>query len=111
MGTPQSVLIVLISLLVIEAVVPTYYWDSHVLWHCPVKAYLMPLIFSGHCPTSGFFVDCRCPGCGITHALSALMHGNFQAAIHFNFLIVPVVILILYLMIDCAIKLSARNKK
>ncbi|MFA7243792.1 MAG: DUF2752 domain-containing protein [Patescibacteria group bacterium] len=65
----------------------------------------MPLFFGSHCPSSGFFVGCRCPGCGMTHALSALMHGNLHAAIDYNILVVPLSLVVLYLIISSIIHL------
>lgn len=44
-----------------------------------------------HAPTVCLFrnlVGLRCPGCGMTHALSALLHGEFARAFLYNKLVV-----------------------
>ena len=40
-----------------------------------------------------------CPGCGATRALSAMLHGNVKASLHNNFLLFPLLALIVYLIV------------
>ena len=50
-----------------------------ILFHFPPEQYA----FYPQCPFHQLF-NLRCPGCGATRALFALVHGDFVAAIHFN---------------------------
>ena len=51
-------------------------------------------------PKDGFFMPCllqvltglSCPGCGITRALHALVHGDFLTAFRYNFVGLPVLL-------------------
>ena len=62
------------------------------LWRFPPEQYA----FYPRCPvyeTFGFL----CPGCGATHAASALLHGRVLEALHWNALfVVALTVLVLY---------------
>ena len=67
---------------------------------CVFKNAILPLIFRGNCPTTGLFANCECPACGMTRAMSRLMHGDFVGAWSFNKMVFVVfavmVVLIVY---------------
>lgn len=77
---------------------------------CIFKNVIFPFLFNGHCPESGLFKDCECPGCGMTRALSELIHGNFISAIEYNPLVILLVSVMLFLIIKDVIVLL-RNFK
>lgn len=60
---------------------------SAVLYRFPPEAYsFYPL-----CPIREY-LHLQCPGCGATRALAALAHGHFVEAIHWNALIIGLVL-------------------
>jgi hypothetical protein len=71
--------VILISL----AMVPTS-WIERSPVKCIFREYLLPLIFNNHCPTTGIFFGCTCPACGMTHAMSRLLHLDFIGAWGYN---------------------------
>ncbi len=94
---PKTIVFNLTSILVILAVVPTKY-----LVYSPVKCIfrnvILPLIFRGSCPLTGFFAGCQCPACGMTRAMSRLLHGDVIGAWYFNrgvFLVLVVMIILI----------------
>ena len=46
-------------------------------------AFLLALLDTPFCPTA-FFFGVPCPGCGLTRATLALLHGDWRAALHFH---------------------------
>lgn len=67
---------------------------------------LLPLVFVV-VPTSWFesrrsmclirnVFGVKCPGCGMTRAISCVVHGNFKKALHYNKLVVVVFPLLCY---------------
>ena len=51
---------------------------------CIFKHHILPFIFQGNCPTSGLFAGCNCLGCGMTHSVHHILHGNFNLAWNTN---------------------------
>ncbi|MFA6461275.1 MAG: DUF2752 domain-containing protein [Candidatus Woesearchaeota archaeon] len=45
---------------------------------------IIPLFFHNHCPITGFFSGCNCPACGLTRAMSHLLHGEVSLAWGYN---------------------------
>jgi hypothetical protein len=83
---------------IILEIIPTAFWNGTTNI-CIWRGFILPLIFSHHCPTTGIFAFCRCPGCGMTHAISAFVHGNFAAAYEYNRLVYIVVAVMLIILI------------
>lgn len=99
-GSPIARLIDFSGILIILRILPTSVL-SQLPTKCIFKTYILPIIFYGHCPGSGFFAYCNCPACGITRGMSRLLHGDLQGALNYN-KIVPVVFIaiILYIIVD-----------
>ncbi|HOO57432.1 MAG TPA: DUF2752 domain-containing protein [bacterium] len=58
----------------------------------PAAFALIPTTTIEHGPTLCLFkliFGIECPGCGMTRAVSAVMHGNIAAAIEYNPLVLP----------------------
>lgn len=102
-GTPQTRIFNLSSILIILAILPTKYLNYSPI-KCIFKHFLLPLVFGGNCPTSGLFAYCNCPACGLTRALSNLLHGNFAGAWTLNKLTYIVLPLMVFLIIFNLIK-------
>jgi len=87
-----------ISLIFIALVsIPTSWLDASPA-KCIFREYLLPLIFGNNCPTSGIFAGCTCPACGMTHALSRLLHLDVMGAGGYNrgvFLVFAVMLFLL----------------
>ncbi|MBS3099838.1 DUF2752 domain-containing protein [Candidatus Pacearchaeota archaeon] len=79
-------------------------------FHCIFKTYILPLFFNGNCPTTGFFANCDCPACGLTHAAQALVHGNFQQALAYNLLVLPLFIVFFSLIVINLLKIMKKFK-
>lgn len=71
------------SILLLLALVPTRIIESAPKL-CVFKNIIIPLFFQGHCPITGFFLDCSCPACGLTQAMSHLLHGEVSIAWGYN---------------------------
>jgi hypothetical protein len=96
-STPLARVINLSLIILILAVVPT-----GLLYHNPVKCVfktvILPVIFD-NCPTSGFFMDCNCPACGMTRGMSRLLHGDLIGAWNFNRMVFIVFLVMLIIII------------
>jgi hypothetical protein len=82
-NTPQARVFNLCAVLVGLAVVPT----KHLVYfpiRCVFKHVILPFVFGGNCPTTGLFAGCECPACGMTRAMSRLLHGDIVGAYNFN---------------------------
>jgi hypothetical protein len=93
-GSPQAIVINLTSILILLGSTPV----SAVKYSpvkCVFKHFILPLIFSGDCPTTGIFANCECPACGMTRAMSRLLKGRIKEALSFN----KGVIIVLFVMI------------
>jgi len=86
------------------AIIPTAFLGQKggiCIWH----NFILPLIFKDNCPENGIFSHCYCPACGLTHATSALLHGQITEAYNFNPLVFITTPLILFLLIYNLFKL------
>jgi len=104
-GSPQAVVYNFSVILFMLMVVPTAFFESLPI-KCVWKTYIIPLFFHGHCPTSGIFSDCRCPGCGLTRGISSILHGDFSAGQDHNRLSIFVLLYILALILLNLIKMK-----
>lgn len=96
-GSPQAILFNLSTILILLFIVPTKYLIYSPA-KCIFKNILLPLIFKGNCPTTGIFANCDGPACGLTRAMSSLLHGDFYAAWNFNkgvYLLFSIMIIVL----------------
>lgn len=96
-NTPEARFFNLDSILILLRIIPTSSLESSPI-KCVFKTYLLPLIFKGSCPTTGIFVGCNCPACGMTRGMSRLLRGDFLGAYEYNklvFLVFLVMILLL----------------
>jgi len=64
---------------------------------CIFKTIILPAAFHSHCPSSGLFMDCNCPACGLIRSTSRLLHGDIQGSINHNRMGIFVLLLMLYL--------------
>ncbi len=97
LSTPRAVVVDFSAIIIALAIIPTAFWDSSPNL-CIWRQVILPLIFRHRCPSSGIFANCHCPGCGLTHAMSRLLHADLVGAYQYNHLvyIVAIVILIIY---------------
>jgi len=98
LGSPKAVVVSFSVVFMALAVIPTAFLGqpgSLCIWH----RFVLPWIFHNYCPQSGLFANCLCPGCGITHAMSRLLHGDIIGAYNYNHLIyiVAAVVIIVYI--------------
>ena len=109
-STPKARVINLSSIFLLLAIIPTKY-----LIYSPVKCifknFLLPLLFHGHCPTSGLFANCNCPACGMTRGMSRLLHGDINGAWNFNKLVFIVFAIMMFILIKDTIALFIEHKK
>lgn len=85
-NTPQAIVINISSILVLLAAVPTKYL-VYSPFKCVFRNVILPLMFHGGCPISGIFAGCNCPACGMTRAMSRLLHGDIIGAWDFNHMV------------------------
>jgi len=97
-GTPQARVFNIFFIFFILGVVPTGSLEYSPI-NCIFKQFLLPLVFRGNCPTSGLFANCECPACGLMHAISRLLHGDFAGAWSFNKLVFIVFIVMTVILI------------
>jgi len=97
LGSPRAVVVDFSVVLFTLAIIPTAFLGQTggiCVWY----RFVLPWIFHGHCPENGIFAHCFCPGCGITHSMSRLMHGDFYGAYlcnHLILLVAPIVLILL----------------
>jgi hypothetical protein len=103
-NSPKAIIFNLALILLLLAIIPTFYLERSPVT-CIFKSTILPLVFHHNCPTEGFFADCNCPACGLTRAMSRLLHGDLQGALEYNLLIVPVSLTILFLLVTNLVKL------
>lgn len=104
LGSPRAVVVDFSIVFIVLAIIPTAFLGQPggiCLWH----RFVLPWIFHGYCPETGFFAHCFCPGCGITHAISRLLHGDLSGAYYYNHLVFLVAVIILIIFATNIIKL------
>lgn len=112
-GTPQAKVFNLSSILLILSVIPTKSLGILPI-RCVFKHFLLPLIFNGNCPTSGIFAGCNCPACGLTRAMSRLLHGDLIGAWNFNkivFIVFGIMIILIIINLIKSIKYYKKTGK
>ena len=112
-GTPQAIVFNLTSILLILRIIPTSSLEYSPI-KCVFKHFLLPLIFGGNCPTSGFFAGCEGPVCGLTRAMSRLLHGDLVGAWSFNkmvFIIFFVIVLVIIINLIKSLKYYKKTGK
>jgi len=82
-GTPEAIIFNLIVILLILAIIPTSSL-GYLPTKCIFKNIILPIVFNGECPETGIFAGCECPACGMTRAMSRLLHGDLNGAWNFN---------------------------
>jgi len=97
-GSPRAVVINFSVITLALVIIPTAFWAEKgdiCIWH----RFILPLMYSNHCPETGIFAHCYCPGCGLTHAFSRLFHGDLVGAYEYNQNIsfVAVIVFIIYI--------------
>jgi hypothetical protein len=107
---PRAIVLNLSLILYVLAVIPLNILSKGPSL-CIFKNFILPLVFHGICPAVGFFAGCNCPACGMTRALSSIMHGNFSAAWVYNKLSFVVFSIMVVLIIVNIIKLMKENRK
>lgn len=96
-STPQAIVINISLIFLILAFVPTTNLET-VGIPCIYKEVILPFIYKNNCPTQGLFANCECPACGMTRAMSSMLHGKFKEAISYNkgiLILLPLMIFIL----------------
>lgn len=102
-NTPKAIVINILIIFTILFFMPTS--ELHYLpIRCVFKYFLLPLIYKNNCPTSGLFAGCECPFCGLTRAMSRLLHGDLKGALDYNILVIPLYIAMITVLIINTVK-------
>ena len=109
-GTPGAIVFNLSMVLFFLIIVPTKYLVYSPV-KCVFKHFLLPLVFRGNCPTSGLFANCECPTCGLTRAMSRLLHGDFAGAYTYNKLVFVVFAVMVVVIIVNLVKMMKEEKR
>ena len=107
-NSPKAIVINLSSIFIILASIPTEFLNYSPV-KCVFKTIIFPLIFGGVCPEEGFFAYCNCPACGMTRAMSRLLHGDLVGAYGFNKLVFIVFIIMVIVLITNLYKINKKN--
>ena len=107
-GTPEAIVFNLAVIFLILAIISTGSL-GYLPVKCIFKDIILPAIFHGNCPQTGIFANCECPACGMTHAMSRLLHGDFDGAWSFNKGVFLVFGVMLYLLVYNCIKILKRR--
>jgi len=115
-GTPLTQTLNLVLILLALAILPTGYIAKYSPFHfrCIFKTVILPLIFRGNCPSSGLFAGCNCPACGMTRAMSRLLHGDLIGAWNFNplvFVVLGIMVWIIATNVATMLKINARERR
>lgn len=100
LSTPRARVVVFSLFLIFLALFPTQYLGEKG-GHCIFHSFLFPLILK-----QSYY----CLGCGLTHAVSRVMHGDFLGAYYYSKMIILVFPLILVILISDIIKLAQISK-
>lgn len=103
-NTPQAIVFSLFVVILLLAVLPAPVLELSP-FKCVFKSFLLPLVFSGHCPASGLFAGCKCPACGLTSGVSRLLHGDLAGALALNKLSVIVLFVMIALIVINIVKM------
>jgi hypothetical protein len=103
-NTPKVIVFNILIIFLTLILIPTNYLTKGPPI-CIFRTIILPLIFRGNCPTEGLFANCECPACGLTRALSSLLHGNLSAAVEYNKLIIPIFLIMCFILIFNVIKI------
>jgi hypothetical protein len=109
-GTPKAIVFNLTSILLILAAIPTNYL-AYSPTKCVFKTFILPILFNGHCPATGIFSGCQCPACGLTRAMSRLLHGDFVGALNYNKIVFLVLSVMIVVIIINVAKIIRENKE
>jgi hypothetical protein len=96
-NTPQAIVFNLSVIILLLAVLPTPVLEDSPS-KCVFRNIILPLVFSGHCPSSGFFAGCKCPACGLTTGVSRLLHGDLASALASNKMSIAVLLVMIFLL-------------
>ena len=97
-NTPQAIIFNISVVFLILIIIPTNYL-AYSPFKCVFKHIILPFIFRGNCPTGGIFANCECPACGLTRAMSELLHGDVSSALDYNVLVVPLFLMMLFVLV------------
>jgi len=108
-GTPLAIITNFIIILSFCFFIPINSLETFPI-KCVFKHHILPFIFQGNCPTSGLFAGCNCLGCGMTHSVHYILHGDFYLAWNTNKLSFVVMLGIIILISINLKKLHSNNK-
>ena len=110
-NNPGAIVINLSSILIALTIIPSKYIE-YSPFKCVFKNLLLPLIFGGVCPTTGFFTNCNCPACGMTRGMSRLLHGDWRGALNYNRMVIVVfVVMVILIMVNIITLIRRKDYK
>jgi len=109
-NTPQAIAINIAIIFLLLVILPTSALQNSPV-PCVFKNYILPFVFRGHCPSSGIFANCECPGCGMTRALSRFLHGDLMGALAYNKLVLVLFSVMIVLLVWNILKSIGYYKK
>jgi hypothetical protein len=109
-GSPRAVVYNLSAIIITLAIIPTAFLERFPT-KCIWKSYILPIFFHQHCPTSGFFSGCNCPGCGLTRGVSRILHGDIKNGLEFNKLSIIVLAVMLVIITINALKIKKPRQR
>lgn len=102
-GTPQAIVFNIFLIFLIFSLIPTTTIENtHSV--CIFKNIILPIIYENNCPTQGLFANCECPACGMTRAMSSILHLKFKQAYNYNKFIFPLILAMIIILITNSIK-------
>lgn len=102
-NTPKAIVFNLSFIFFILIITPSKYLIYSPA-KCVFKNVILPFIFRGNCPTRGLFANCECPACGLTRGMSELLRGNISSAIDYNFLVIPLFFVMVFVLVFNIVK-------
>ncbi|MBU0980477.1 MAG: DUF2752 domain-containing protein [Nanoarchaeota archaeon] len=109
-GSPQAIVFNLSVILVALAALPTAL-IQYSPFKCVFKHVILPLVYRGNCPTAGIFAGCECPACGLTRAMSRLLHGDITGALAYNRLVGIVLVVMIAVLAVNVVKMVRMQRK